>query len=170
MTTARPGLWLKRHRYLTCMVTPRQILTSSRQDWRTPKPLFDRLDEAFHFGLDPCTSEDNPLGTGEFYTATDNGLARPWRSNAFVNPPYNRQWPLWKRPGLSRGYTIQRMCAWYRPGRIPCCGTRLCLHMQKRYVLSGAGSGFPGVRTHQRSRAHWLFSVRRRCLRTSMLP
>lgn len=76
------------------MVTPRQILTSSRQDWRTPKPLFDRLNEAFHFGLDPCTGQDNPLGTAEFYTEVDDGLPRSWRSNAFVNPPYDRQRPF----------------------------------------------------------------------------
>lgn len=76
------------------MTTPLQILTSKKQDWRTPKLFFDKLNKAFHFGLDPCTSPDNPLGTAEFYTTHEDGLSRPWRSNAFVNPPYNMQRPF----------------------------------------------------------------------------
>jgi site-specific DNA-methyltransferase (adenine-specific) len=76
------------------MTTPSQILTSNRQDWRTPRQLFDVLDTVFQFRLDPCTSPDNPLGTAEFYTEADDGLSRPWPRNAFINPPYRRQRPF----------------------------------------------------------------------------
>ena len=40
--------------------------------------LYDRLDAVFFFELDPCSTEDNPLGTKYFYTKEMDGLAQDW--------------------------------------------------------------------------------------------
>ena len=47
--------------------------------WATPRWLYDKLDQEFHFDFDPC-----PLH------AKFNGLIIPWGRSNFVNPPYNR--------------------------------------------------------------------------------
>lgn len=77
-------------------MTPRQLLTSNRQDWQTPKPLFDKLNAVFHCELDPCTSHDNPLGCKYFITEMQNSLDKPWMFNAFMNPPYKdiKKWVI----------------------------------------------------------------------------
>jgi phage N-6-adenine-methyltransferase len=60
--------------------------------WQTPLDLFNQLDNEFHFILDACTSEDNPLGTPYFYTEREHGLCNPWAPcPVFVNPPYSRK-------------------------------------------------------------------------------
>lgn len=58
---------------------------------KTPIDFFTRLDSFWGFTLDPCTTEENPLGLEHFYTKLDNGLAQNWHGHAaFVNPPYSR--------------------------------------------------------------------------------
>lgn len=47
--------------------------------WKTPKWLYDKLNEEFNFDFDPC-----PLH------ATFDGLKAEWGGVNFVNPPYNR--------------------------------------------------------------------------------
>lgn len=51
----------------------------------------------FHFDLDPCTSEDNPLGTKYFFTEKDDGLKQDWSfaKSVFINPPYGREVGDW---------------------------------------------------------------------------
>lgn len=63
---------------------------SAKQDWRTPRVLYDALNAEFRFGLDAATSPDNPLGTPAFFTAADDGLAQDWSGYGatFLNPPY----------------------------------------------------------------------------------
>lgn len=53
-------------------------MTSLRQDWRTPKAVYDALDKEFAFFDDPCP------GNG----STRDGLIGSWGSPAFVNPPF----------------------------------------------------------------------------------
>lgn len=67
-------------------------------EWGTPQDLYDDLDAAFHFILDPAASSKN--AKAEFYyTTEDDGLSRPWRIRApgsvFVNPPYGRNVGRW---------------------------------------------------------------------------
>lgn len=47
-------------------------------DWATPKWLYDLLDAAFSFNLDPCPLEPK-----------EDGLGLEWNGSVFVNPPYS---------------------------------------------------------------------------------
>ena len=66
------------------------MFSSKSSEWQTPIELFRRLDEKYHFTLDPCTTNANPLGTPKYYTKEDNGLNKSWKDEiVFVNPPYS---------------------------------------------------------------------------------
>jgi len=56
------------------------LFTSLREDWKTPKKFYEKLNQEFHFNFDPCPS--NP----KF-----NGLEIEWKERNFVNPPYGRE-------------------------------------------------------------------------------
>ena len=45
------------------MTLNKVLYSSEKSEYQTPKYLFDKLNSEFHFDLDPCTTEDNPLGT-----------------------------------------------------------------------------------------------------------
>jgi hypothetical protein len=59
--------------------TQKCMFSSILQDWKTPKLLYENLDQEFHFNFDPCPP--NP---------TFNGLMVEWKERNYVNPPYNR--------------------------------------------------------------------------------
>ena len=65
---------------------------SSKTDiWSTPQDLFDKLNEKYHFELDPCCDLDNqkcPIG----FTKDIDGLSMDWYpfDSVFMNPPYGR--------------------------------------------------------------------------------
>lgn len=74
------------------------MFSSKSGDWNTPIDLYSWLDNLFHFTLDPCTTEDNPLGTAKFYTLKMDGLKQSWRwERVYINPPYGRIYPRWVR-------------------------------------------------------------------------
>ena len=50
-----------------------------KDDWATPKYIYDELDKEFNFDFDPC-----PLHS-DF-----NGLNIGWGGSNFINPPYSR--------------------------------------------------------------------------------
>ena len=52
-------------------------LTSDRDDWETPRWLFDKLDAVWHFTLDPASNGRNAL-CEKFFTKEDDGLAQSW--------------------------------------------------------------------------------------------
>jgi hypothetical protein len=52
----------------------------SGDDWETPKELYAKLNDEFHFDFDPC-----PLH------ADFNGLILEWGDYNFINPPYSRK-------------------------------------------------------------------------------
>lgn len=64
---------------------------SSKTDlWATPQEFFDKLNEEFHFTLDPCACEDNRK-CEKFFSKEDDGLSKDWGGeNVFCNPPYGR--------------------------------------------------------------------------------
>lgn len=52
-------------------------------NWKTPKWLYDKLNQEFNFDFDPCPySETEPIF---------NGLTVEWGKSNFVNPPYSRK-------------------------------------------------------------------------------
>lgn len=72
-----------------------EVMFSSKSDeWSTPQDIYEKLDNEFHFNLDPCaTIENHKCNT--FFTQNDNGLSKNWGGyRAFVNPPYSqiKQW------------------------------------------------------------------------------
>jgi site-specific DNA-methyltransferase (adenine-specific) len=73
------------------------MMTSNKDDWETPKELFDKLDKVYHFTLDPCATKGNAK-CAKYYTKKDDGLAQSWkRERVFVNPPYGRRIGGWVR-------------------------------------------------------------------------
>lgn len=72
----------------------RGLFTSTTDEWPTPKPLFDKLDNEFNFTLDPCADEQNAK-CDRFFTEVDDGLSRTWDGAVFMNPPYGRAIGLW---------------------------------------------------------------------------
>jgi phage N-6-adenine-methyltransferase len=63
--------------------------------WGTPVALYSKLYTIFGpFHLDPCTTEDNILGTEKFYYLPKyDGLLEPWYGRVFMNPPYSKPRP-----------------------------------------------------------------------------
>jgi len=51
---------------------------NKKDDWQTPKDLYNTLDRMFHFDFDPCPV--NP----QF-----DGLRIKWHGSVFCNPPYS---------------------------------------------------------------------------------
>lgn len=63
-------------------------------DRRTPRELFDPLNEEFEFTLDAAASADNAL-LGRYFDREINGLRQDWtRYRVWCNPPYSdiRPW------------------------------------------------------------------------------
>jgi phage N-6-adenine-methyltransferase len=57
-------------------------------DRRTPRSLFDPLDEEFGFTLDAAASAENAL-CDRFYTLEDDALTQRWQGIVWCNPPYS---------------------------------------------------------------------------------
>lgn len=53
--------------------------SSKSDDWKTPQPLFDRLNEQYHFDRE-----------------TD-GLKQTWTGRCWMNPPYGKEIGKWVR-------------------------------------------------------------------------
>ena len=69
---------------------------SSKTDlWSTPNDFFDKLNDEFHFTLDPCSTHENAKCYKHF-TEDENGLLQDWGNEVvFCNPPYGRQIKDW---------------------------------------------------------------------------
>lgn len=66
------------------------LFTSNTDLWSTPQDLFDKLNDEFHFTLDPCSTHENAK-CKKHYTIKDNGLIQDWSNDiVFMNPPYGR--------------------------------------------------------------------------------
>ena len=53
------------------------MFSSNTDDWATPQDFFDKLDEEFHFDLDPCASDENHK-CALYFTKQDDGLSKNW--------------------------------------------------------------------------------------------
>ncbi len=111
--------------------------SSKKSDWRTPPPLFAKLDTEFEFTVDVAAHAQNRLlfalptevrpwfGPGGF---CEDGLAADWSAHTcFMNPPYSKEEKLRIDPWIEkawsesqRGATVvgvlpfNPQTAWYR--------------------------------------------------------
>lgn len=73
------------------------MFSSANEVWETPQDFFDKLNEEFHFDLDPCALPENAK-CETFFTPEDNGLIQDWGGHkVFCNPPYGRSLKTWVR-------------------------------------------------------------------------
>lgn len=76
------------------------MFSSNSSEWETPQDLFDSLNRQFHFSLDACATPQNAK-CQKFYSIIDDGLAQPWESVTWCNPPYGRDIINW----VEKAYT-----------------------------------------------------------------
>lgn len=68
----------------------RALLSTGKDNWETPKNFYEKLDDEFHFTLDPCCTRENAK-CKQYYTKDDDGLSRDWGGEVvFCNPPYSK--------------------------------------------------------------------------------
>jgi site-specific DNA-methyltransferase (adenine-specific) len=73
------------------------MFSSATDQWATPQDFFDKLDEEFHFTLDPCADESNHK-CERYFTKERDGLLQDWSGErVFCNPPYGRETQHWVR-------------------------------------------------------------------------
>lgn len=71
------------------------LLSSNTDQWSTPRWLVDACDAEWGpFDLDPAADEKNAKAP-RFYTATEDGLHRPWWGRVWCNPPYGTVLGAW---------------------------------------------------------------------------
>ena len=59
-----------------------KLLTSKKQDWKTPKAIYEQLNNEFNFDYDPCLISTNTIHNQDM-------LGSDWKGKTiFVNPPY----------------------------------------------------------------------------------
>lgn len=67
------------------------LFSTGKDDWETPKEVFEKLDKEFHFTLDPCASNSNHK-CDKYFTIQDDGLSKDWLGETvFCNPPYSKK-------------------------------------------------------------------------------
>lgn len=66
------------------------MMSSNRDDWETPRDLFERCDSIWHFDLDAASNDKNALCERHF-TKEHDALEQSWGGHSvFMNPPYGR--------------------------------------------------------------------------------
>ena len=79
------------------MANIQACLSSKTDNWATPQDFFDKLNEEFHFTLDPCANYENHK-CDLFYTKEQDGLTKVWGGHVvFCNPPYGKEIADWVR-------------------------------------------------------------------------
>lgn len=81
------------------------MFSSESGNWATPQDFFDKLNEEFHFTLDPCADDFNHK-CEKYYTKEQDGLTQDWSGESvFCNPPYGRDVPKWVRKCFEEVYS-----------------------------------------------------------------
>ena len=84
----RPLILKGGNMYDSITINHKGLFTSNKQDWTTPKDLFNKLNEKYNFTLDACASDDNAL-CQKYYTENNSCLEYNWDNEiVFMNPPY----------------------------------------------------------------------------------
>ena len=67
------------------------MFTSNKEDWETPKDLFEKLNKEFHFTLDAAANEKNAK-CAIYYTEETDALKQNWKNEIiWCNPPYGKK-------------------------------------------------------------------------------
>lgn len=65
--------------------------STGKDNWGTPRTIFDTLNKEFGFTLDPCADEINHK-CDKYYTVVEDGLTQDWNGEiVFCNPPYSKK-------------------------------------------------------------------------------
>lgn len=76
------------------------LLSSSTDQWATPRAFFDQWDARFRFEVDVCADHTNAK-CRRYFTADDDGLAQEWAPfRCWMNPPYGREIGRWMAKAL----------------------------------------------------------------------
>lgn len=79
---------------------------SKTDNWSTPQDVYDKLNEQFHFTLDPCADDTNHK-CDKYFTSVDDGLLQDWSNDiVFMNPPYGRAIGNWIKKALESNTTV----------------------------------------------------------------
>ena len=71
--------------------------SAQRDDWETPRYLYDKLNEEFGFTLDAAANDMNHK-CEHYFTKEDSAFDHTWENETvFCNPPYGRQIRDWVR-------------------------------------------------------------------------
>lgn len=95
----------------------RRAKDGGKNNWRTPRALFDCLNDEYAFTLDGAADAENAL-CARFYSEADNAFSQnPEGEVIWVNPPYGGaenacQSPCKKKRCPKRGYCVSE----YQPG------------------------------------------------------
>jgi site-specific DNA-methyltransferase (adenine-specific) len=66
------------------------MFSSASNEYATPQGLFNDLNDAFNFTLDPCSTHENHK-CDTYFTIEDDGLSKDWSEHVvFMNPPYSK--------------------------------------------------------------------------------
>lgn len=76
------------------------LLSSSTDQWATPRAFFDQWDARFRFELDVCADAQNAK-CRRYFDVHDDGLAQEWAPfRCWMNPPYGREIGRWMAKAL----------------------------------------------------------------------
>ena len=89
------------------------MFSSKTMEWATPQDFFDRLNDEFHFTLDPCADDHNHK-CDTYYTEKENGLEQCWGGADRILQSTIRKSN--KRLGEEMLRRIQK--AWYNRGHV----------------------------------------------------
>ena len=91
--------------------------SSKTGDWDTPQDFFDKLDDQFHFTLDPCATSQSAK-CKKYFTEEDDGLIQDWKGHkVFVNPPYGRNIGAWIKKGYEESKKHNTLVVMLLPSR-----------------------------------------------------
>src|SRR5664279_2329584 len=65
------------------------IRVATSDSWRTPQPLFDKLNAEFHFEVDLAATKFNHK-CAKYYTIDNDAFMYDWKKCSFANIPYSK--------------------------------------------------------------------------------
>ena len=116
----------------------RDVMFSSATDqWETPQPLFDKLDQVYHFETDVCALPENAK-CKHYFTPELDGLKQEWKGRCWMNPPYGRQIGEWVRKAFESGGGVHWLFVCFLPELIR-HGSMIIFCPMPRLNSSGGG-------------------------------